>query len=272
MQRGAVRLSLRMFGGNWMNHVPFIRIVPGADTAVIFIHGIVGTPRHFDDLLPLVSMVPEEFSVCNVLLDGHGGRAEDFSATSMDAWESQIRSVFSVLRKNHRNIVFVGHSLGTLLSLQMAQENPEQIPFLYCLAVPIRVRILPSMILRMLRLAFGCMKEDDPKDRSLAAACGVEVTWKLWKYLGWIPRMLELLKKTRQTEKLLGSVNVPVYAFQSDRDELVCPKTGKILLKNPMIHVTALPSSGHFYYSAGDREVLIKSFQHCIHTIKSTIE
>lgn len=56
-----------------MEHREYVRIVPGAKTAVLFMHGIVGTPNHFRDLLPLVDLVPDDWSVYNVLLPGHGG-------------------------------------------------------------------------------------------------------------------------------------------------------------------------------------------------------
>ena len=73
-----------------MEHKEYVRIVPGADTAVLFIHGIVGTPNHFTDLISLVELVPEDWSVCNLLLDGHGGNADDFAATSMKKWKNQV--------------------------------------------------------------------------------------------------------------------------------------------------------------------------------------
>ena len=50
-----------------MPHREYIRLVPGADTAVLFLHGIAGTPRHFDARLPLVHLVPENWSVYTVL-------------------------------------------------------------------------------------------------------------------------------------------------------------------------------------------------------------
>ena len=42
-----------------MEHREYRRIVSGADTAVMFLHGIVGTPNHFRDLIPLVDLVPK---------------------------------------------------------------------------------------------------------------------------------------------------------------------------------------------------------------------
>ena len=63
-----------------MNHDEYIREVDGAKTAVLMIHGIFGTPRHFDDI---VNLAPKDWSVYNILLDGHGKGVREFSASSI---------------------------------------------------------------------------------------------------------------------------------------------------------------------------------------------
>lgn len=42
-----------------MPHNPTVRILPDADTAVLLIHGICGSPTQFRRLLPLEQMIPE---------------------------------------------------------------------------------------------------------------------------------------------------------------------------------------------------------------------
>ena len=54
-----------------MNSQAYIREIPGAKTAVLMIHGIVGTPEHFAMLYPYV---PEDWSIYSIRLAGHGGR------------------------------------------------------------------------------------------------------------------------------------------------------------------------------------------------------
>ena len=66
-----------------MDHRAYIRIVEDSDTAVLMIHGIAGSPAHFRDLIPVI---PADWSVYNILLDGHGGTVSDFSRTSMKKW------------------------------------------------------------------------------------------------------------------------------------------------------------------------------------------
>ena len=62
-----------------MTHHPYFRNRPDANTAVLLIHGILSTPRHFDWLIP---HIPDYFDVSNILLAGHGGTAQDFSVAS----------------------------------------------------------------------------------------------------------------------------------------------------------------------------------------------
>jgi esterase/lipase len=79
-----------------MAHQEIIRIVPGSRYAVLMLHGILGTPDHFRELLPLV---PETWTVHALLLDGHGGGVKDFSETSMEKWKDQVFSrVEEILR------------------------------------------------------------------------------------------------------------------------------------------------------------------------------
>jgi len=72
-----------------MNSQAYIREIPGAKTAVLMIHGIVGTPEHFAMLYPYV---PEDWSIYSIRLAGHGGSVEDFAAASMRSGSSRPRS------------------------------------------------------------------------------------------------------------------------------------------------------------------------------------
>ena len=70
-----------------MDHREYIRISDHKQTAVLMIHGIIGSPRHFDMLIPLI---PAEWSIYNILLDGHGKRVEDFAESSEDLKKCSI--------------------------------------------------------------------------------------------------------------------------------------------------------------------------------------
>ena len=243
-----------------MKHEEYVRIVPCADTAVLFIHGIVGTPNHFRDLIPLIDLVPADWSVYNLLLDGHGKTVDDFANSSMDKWRRQVWCTFEELSKTHERIILVAHSMGTLFSIQLAIEHPERIPFLFLIAVPMRPGIRLMTIRNLLKLVFGKLRDDIPLEAATKKVCGVTTTRKLWKYLKWIPRFLELFAEIHRTEKGLYRLHIPCIAWQSQTDELVANRTRKVLEKSGVMEVHNLLHSTHFYYHTEDQKLVRHDF------------
>lgn len=241
-----------------MRHQEIIRIVPGARNAVLFIHGIVGTPDHFVGGVPILEWVPEDWSVHDLLLPGHGKQVEDFARSSMRQWRCAARRAFCRLAKEHERVYIVAHSMGTLFALELAVDHPRKIPALLLLGVPLRPHLSPAAVNSALRLALGKLRPGYPEE-AIATACGTEPTWMLWKYIPWVPRFLELFVQIGRTEGKLGLLQTPAIAFQSRKDELVNGLSARVLRKYP-IEIHTLEGSSHFYYSREDQEILRKAF------------
>ena len=236
-----------------MKHKEYKRIVPEAETAVLFIHGIAGTSNHFKDFLPLV---PKEFSVYNILLDGHGGKTEDFSKTSMKKWENQVDFTVSDLLKTHEKIIIVAHSLGTLLAIEQAVKE-KRIEKLFLLAVPIKLFVKPVALFSAFRIYLGNVPESNEKLVAMKNCCGIELSKNLLKYLGWIPRFLELFGKIGETRKIIGNLKTDCMIFQSFGDELVSKKSIKYLEEKTSASINVLEKSGHYYYEKNDFDYLL---------------
>lgn len=227
-----------------MVHETYIRILPEASAAVLFVHGIAGTPNHFTRLL---SRIPENMSVCNLLLDGHGGGVRDFSHTSMRKWEKQVETTVDALTKTHERLYIVAHSMGTLLAIEQAVRN-ARISGLLLLAVPIKLFIRPRM-LRNTLLVY--LDKVSPNDRIATAAkdCyGIRNEKNPFLYFGWIPRYIELFAKIRRTRKLLPLLQTPCMVLQSLRDEMVARRSAAYLRTHACVQIAELPTSGHYYY------------------------
>ena len=235
-----------------MKHHEYARILPEARIAVLFIHGIVGTPRHFTDVVPLIPLVPEDWSVYNVLLEGHGGKTEDFSRSGMKEWKKQVWDIFLHLAETHEQVVIAAHSMGTLFAIELAVEFPEKIPALFLLAVPLKPGLRLFGIQNMMRLVFDSIDDRNPMQVAVGEACGVNPTKKLWKYLGWTPRFVELLREIAVVEEKLDQLCVPCMAYQSQHDELVRTSSECILQRCDSISVRKLSRSSHFYYHPSD--------------------
>lgn len=240
-----------------MNNWEYIRAVPGADTAVVFIHGIVGTPDHFDVFLPLV---PEGWSVFNLLLDGHGGGVEDFAHSSMKKWEEQVASLLDSLCGEYEDIFICAHSMGTLFAIDGAIAHPDRVRELMLLGVPMRPRLGMTAVKNSLRVVFDRVPESDPVAVATRAACGVKTDRRLWKYVRWVPRYLELFAKIRESREKLPRLTVKCRAYQSAHDELVSPRAYAFLLEQGNVETFLLGASGHFYYEERDLAFLKAEF------------
>ena len=249
-------------------HEPYIRIVPGARTAVLMIHGIVGTPEHFRSLMPLEREVPENWSVHNLLLPGHGGITEDFGRSSLKAWKDHVFSCFAKLAESHEQVFVAAHSMGTLFALELGLAFPQKIPALFLLAVPMRPGLRWFGIKNVLRVGFHLVREDHPMEVATELACGIETTRLVWKYIPWIPRYLELFQEIYRVETSMGGLSVPCTAWQSHRDELVTNRSRKVLEKFPQIQIRDLFDSSHFFYTDADREAVIADFRKVCENIK----
>ena len=83
----------------------------------------------------------------------------------------------------------------------------------------------------------------------------MDLTPKLWKYIGWVPRMIELLRECSRVRKIIPRLTTSTQTFQSQVDELVSIRSCKDLT-NPHIRNTVLTGSGHFVYSPEDTALL----------------
>lgn len=246
-----------------MEHKEYKRIVPDASAAILFVHGIVGTPNHFTDFL---SLVPDDVSVYNILLDGHGGSVRDFSHTSMQKWEDQVRDTVDELTHSHTAVYIVAHSMGTLFAIDRAIEN-EKVKGLFLLAVPFKIAPKPRMISNLCKVYFDKIKPDDEVALAAKRCYGIAQDKNPLHYFGWLPRYLELFAKAKRTRKRLVELHTPCRAYQSARDELVSRASAKILEQNKSVSVVRLKNSGHYYYEQNDFAFLLNEFEKFIKEI-----
>ncbi len=237
-------------------HVEYKRIVKGADKAVLCIHGILGTPNHFRDLIPLI---PEKYSVYAMVTDGHCSTVSDFSNSSLERWEASVQRAVDELLETHKEIYIVGHSMGTLFAIEQAMKEPR-VRGLFCISIPIKVRVRARMIPMALKIYRQKIKDDDIVTLTLKECYGCSHEQNLFKYLGWIPRFLDLFKLIKRVRKDLDKLNTPCVAYQSIPDELVSPKSVKILQNESNIRVVSLKNSTHFYYESDEMDYLKKEF------------
>lgn len=231
-----------------MDHSQYIRLCPGSGKAVLMIHGIVGTPRHFDRFM---DAIPSDWSIYNILLDGHGKTVKDFPKSSMDIWKKQVDIWLQKLCQEYDEVAIVAHSMGTLLSLEAAPRYPK-VRHMFLLNVPLIPRVTGGMAIRSVKFALGRIDQEKPLEKAVLEGVGVMPDKHLWRYLSWIPRYLELFKLCKKIRLEMPETAKPCFAFQSVHDELVSPRTNPYLQNNPSVAYIELAGSTHCYYPETD--------------------
>lgn len=243
-----------------MAHEEYIRHTDG-DRVVLFIHGFLGSPEHFEKFIELV---PKEYGIYNVLLYGHGGTVKDFSSASMKIWKSQIEKILKELDQKYEEIIIVSHSMGTLFSYYLAIKYPEKIKAMLLLATPLKIGVKWTACVNSLKSIFGIISDDDEVGKAYNKTHSVKLNFKLWEYIGWIPRYLELFREAKAERINIQNVSVPCFVFQSAKDELVSVKSINFIPKKENIHLTVLKNSAHFIYDKEDFKVILDKFKEII--------
>ena len=240
-----------------MAHNEYIREVPGSDTVVLCIHGIFGSPDVFK---PILKQIPTYWSVFNILLDGHGKSVQDFARSSMTKWKGQVQRTLTYLSVRYSKIIIVGHSMGTLFSIQRAIARPDKVAALFLLASPMKVKVKPTVVKYSLRIVFNKVDESLPIERTARDTLGIKTTRKMWKYIPWAPRFFELFSEIRKTRPLINKLSVPTYVFQSELDELVSPGSCQYFENLEGVELVRLHTSSHQCYSDEDKQYLFDRF------------
>ncbi|GAA1868451.1 alpha/beta hydrolase [Brevibacterium marinum] len=96
---------------------PYRQMAEESDTAVLFLHGITGSPAAWFPIARALSV--RRLSVSAPLLPGHGTRWQDLNATTWSDWLEAARVEFDALSREHSRVVVSGLSMGGALALAL---------------------------------------------------------------------------------------------------------------------------------------------------------
>jgi carboxylesterase len=128
------------------NRVPASIGVDGAAPTVLAFHGFGGTP--FEVELAVQAAADLGLAARAPLLPGHGTSVHDLSQTRFTDWTRGARAAFDELPAGE--VVLVGFSLGSLLAIELAAQNPERVAGLVLLGNATRLTSpFPSLALAL---------------------------------------------------------------------------------------------------------------------------
>lgn len=225
-----------------------------ARTAILFVHGILGSPGFFDFLLP---DVPQGVAVYSVTLAGHCATARDFGRASMKQWKRQVADAVRRLRSEFSRVIIVAHSMGTLFAIRQAAEG--QADALLLLNPPLGLHLSVRLITNPVKVFLGRISPDDKWALAARRAYSIAPDANLLHYIAWPARYLELFAEIRRTRPLVKQISVPTAVFYSAHDEMVSARTARMF--PPGAAIDFLPESGHYYYSPADEAKICSEFR-----------
>ena len=234
-----------------------------ADTVIVFIHGIQGSPVQFGYMIEKLNGA---YSIENLLLPGHGSTMKAFARSSMEQWQNYVDEKIKQLENVYENIILVGHSMGCLLSVQAALSYPRRIRGLFLLAIPLKIRIRFPYVKNGAIIGFSKKNHNEViaagrKGNSISASNPLEYLAGIWRYI-------EVLAKSRSTRELLRRIKVPITVVQSADDEIVSKASLRYVdqMKNVQVR---LVQSGHYYYPKAVKELISEALTQFIQHVVS---
>lgn len=101
-------------------------LLPGINgSGVLLIHGLTGTPNEMRIIARGLNRAG--FTVYGMQLAGHCGDEKDLCATTWQDWCQSVTEAAERLRKEVDHLFVAGLSMGALLSLKLAAEQPQLI-------------------------------------------------------------------------------------------------------------------------------------------------
>lgn len=221
-------------------------------TAIVFLHGFMGSPRQFDRLLEVLG--PVEADTLCLTLPSHGGTLADFVEAGRKDWQRWTLEQISDLANRYDRLVLVGHSMGGLLLIQAASEAPEKITAVAALAVPLKVRLTFRAVSVRLRSLSAPKPGEDPAVTAARDLCGVsglsvDGAWRL------LPNTIGLLRLVAEARREVSRLLMPLLTVHSQADEIVSVRSAQAARDwGREVEALVLSSASHFWYPQEELE------------------
>lgn len=220
--------------------------MPGGRASALCLHGYTGTPY---ELRPLATALSRADIACTgPLLRGHGSDPAALQTVASEDWVRQVRAAFAQLPPDRPRFL-VGSSMGCLLALLVATEQPDEVDALVLLAPALVPHPVGRVALTLAHRGLGRMVRTIPK-----AAPGGDVvdpegrranpTYAELPVAG----MGELEDLRRRVVRQLDFVRAPVLVVHGSRDQTMAPASARLVaekVRSGRVERYELPHSGH---------------------------
>ncbi|GAB4480906.1 MAG: alpha/beta fold hydrolase [Anaerolineales bacterium] len=215
-------------------------------TGVLLLHGYTATTA---EIRPLAEKFHQRgYSVAGPLLPGHGTQPADLNRVRWQDWLKAGQNALDELNACCERVFVGGESLGGLLALALAEENPGLSGLLlYAPAIQLTLSALDQA-----KLFLGAPFIEQVPRASLDGADD-------WQGYPGLPLRgaLELLRFQAATRARLANISQPILLFQGRLDTTVAPQAGEIIfsgVKSSLREHHWLENSNHAIPLGPERE------------------
>ncbi|MCF2574331.1 alpha/beta hydrolase [Brevibacterium sp. UCMA 11754] len=198
---------------------PYRQIVPDSASAVLFLHGITGSPAAW---FPIArSLSHHGISVSVPLLPGHGTRWQDLNSTPWSEWLDAAKAELQALSRTHTRVVVAGLSMGGALALALgAGDSPPDELVLINPALHIDSPLTPFLpVLKHVVASVPAIAGD------IAHPDRCEYAYDRTP----VAAIASFASAQRTLREDLWRIECPVTLFVSGRDSVVGPRTFRTL-------------------------------------------
>lgn len=219
----------------------------GGETGCLLVHGFTGSPS---EMRPLGNFLAGQgYTVLGVRLAGHGTDPKEMACTVWPDWYGSVLRGYEELARNCSRIFVGGLSMGGILALHLARENPVQ--GVITMNSPIYLVNRKAVFAPFLRHLMSFSQKEAPvnyPDHFAYTRMPVNCVHSLL-------RLIRLVKKE------LPALSCPLLVLQANVDKTVNPKSAayiyeKIGSQDKTLHRFA--KSGHLLTLGVEREQVFK--------------
>ena len=202
---------------------PFFR--DGGSTAVLIIHGYLGSP--YDVKYMAEKLFQNGYTVSVPRLPGHGTCRQDFINTGKTEWLDEVYKNYKELEKKYSEVVIAGFSMGGLLAINAASTlKPERL----ILIAPALSNKRKFMFYSTPLLKFFI--------KTLNKNCRIKTNNKYEEYLkqeywskDWIKAVADIVYLQLKAKKLLKTLESKILLLISESDNTVPVEVSEIVRK-----------------------------------------
>lgn len=237
----------------------------GAKRAVLLIHGYAGYPGEL--VRPAIDLAKEKFDVFVPRLPGHGTTGEDFQSVTLSDYMSVLENAYIDLEPRYDDVYLLGHSLGTLLVVELAKKFKSKKIVLS--APAFKIKGLNLIELKALSLVKTELKKEWKPDHRYhlhyenAPCDDIELAQEYWSHI-YVKKLIEAGELAKMAQKDFKSLKgTEVLCLLAEHDELVDNDITSFLPDGA--EVSLIKGATHFMYydidTASEEEAVKESVE-----------